>query len=174
MTFPRARSPLLIEIPSLIRSPWAAVRFNWEVRSETEEGEPGKSGAYPLRPSKVNEVELGHYRDPIAVTSWGGGLGCFAIGVVEAEGARRPETASLDTRPIQGRTEAWGTGSSEGGRGNSVRRTGDHGSWTSQTRWRSSRSTRRKWRRRPGRGKRIRAHVLLLSESEREYRMGSG
>ena len=31
MTFPRARSPLLIEIPSLIRSPWAAVRFNWQV-----------------------------------------------------------------------------------------------------------------------------------------------
>ena len=29
MTFPRARSPLLIKIPSLIRSPWAAVRFNW-------------------------------------------------------------------------------------------------------------------------------------------------
>ena len=35
--------------------------------SENEQGRLRESGAYPLRPSKVNEVELGHYRYPIAV-----------------------------------------------------------------------------------------------------------
>lgn len=63
MTFPRARRPLLIEIPSLIRSPAAAVRLSW-MTSVSSEIRRHDDDAYPLRTSEIDEMEFGHNCDP--------------------------------------------------------------------------------------------------------------
>lgn len=59
ITLPKARRPLLMEIPSLIRSPAAAVRFScangtpvsFDVHKRIKDADP-------FGPGKINEMEL--------------------------------------------------------------------------------------------------------------------
>ena len=161
MTLPRARRPLLIEMPSLIRSPAAAVRFSCKDAS-LESTTASVSSTHPFRTGQIYEVELRSHRYPLSTTivtrilpssipihvrrqetQRAGRAGATSDGRLEAGGRRA--------------TECWGGDSTATGRANDGPR---------------SRNARRRttvWRQRRRRARRqSTSRVLLLCQRQGE------
>jgi hypothetical protein len=58
MTLPKARRPLLMEIPSLIRSPAAAVRLSFMKHAESNLMNGERKGTNPFGTSKIDKMKF--------------------------------------------------------------------------------------------------------------------
>lgn len=66
MTLPKASKPLLMDIPSLIRSPTAAVRLSCQGVSIIKRPKTSRD-AYTFRASEIDEMEFRDHGHPFAV-----------------------------------------------------------------------------------------------------------